>query len=225
MASIVCLLGIVPLALAQGGLVVNPKNAYDGKSGIQSVPIDVSHLVNNRAFAMSPGDANFEGLHSGYPAQYLPPSNFTYSGVNYIFPQYKQSGDDNVLAQGQKITPPKGRYFSIHMLAAAETAIATGFVNATYSDDSTTSGPVLVDPFWDWLVSFYTSVHFELTVRKALSVWWRHCFPILSNKQEHRLQPLYDISNNQLARFDQGSRQLAISECHDRSGQRTWWSC
>jgi alpha-L-fucosidase len=36
------------------------------------------------------------------------------------------------------------------MLAAAETAIATGFINATYSDGSTTSGPVLVDPFWDW---------------------------------------------------------------------------
>ena len=36
------------------------------------------------------------------------------------------------------------------MLVAAETAIATGFINATYSDGSTTTGPVLVDPFWDW---------------------------------------------------------------------------
>lgn len=48
------------------------------------------------------------------------------------------------------LKPPQGRYFSVHMLAAAETAIATGFVNATYSDNTTTSGPVLVDPFWDW---------------------------------------------------------------------------
>ena len=36
------------------------------------------------------------------------------------------------------------------MMAAAEQAIATGYINATYSDNSTTSGPVLVDPFWDW---------------------------------------------------------------------------
>ena len=35
-------------------------------------------------------------------------------------------------------------------MAAAEQAIATGFVNATYNDNTTTSGPVLVDPFWDW---------------------------------------------------------------------------
>ena len=144
------LFGLVPLALAQGGLVVNPKNAHDGVSGAASIPIDLSKLVNNRGFAMSPGDANFDGIHSGYPAQYLPASNFTYSGVNYIFPQYKKSGDDNVLAQGQTLTPPKGRYFSVHMLAAAETAIATGSVNATYSDNTTTTGPVLVDPFWDW---------------------------------------------------------------------------
>ncbi|KAK3700557.1 hypothetical protein LTR37_015885 [Vermiconidia calcicola] len=139
-----------PLVLAQGGLVINPKNADDGTTGTASIPIDLSQLVNNRGFGMIPGDANFDGIHSGYPAQYLPPANFTYSGVNFVFPQYKESGDDNVLAQGQTIQPPKGRYFSVHMLAAAETAIATGFVNATFSDGTTTSSPVLVDPFWDW---------------------------------------------------------------------------
>lgn len=116
------LLSSLPLTLAQGGLVVNPKNANDGASGIASLPIDLSNLVNNRGFAMGAGDANFDGYHSGYPAQYLPPSNFTYGGVNYIFPQYKSSGDDNVLAQGQILKPTQGRYFSVHMLAAAETA-------------------------------------------------------------------------------------------------------
>ncbi|KAK5744937.1 hypothetical protein LTR17_001688 [Elasticomyces elasticus] len=143
------LLGLVPFAVGQGGLVINPKNADDGVTA-DSLPIDISGLVNNRGFAMTPGDADFDGLHSGYPAQYLPDANLTYSGVNYIFPQYKASGNDNVLAQGQTLTPPRGRYFSIHMLAAAETAIATAFVNATYADNSTTSGPIIVDPFWDW---------------------------------------------------------------------------
>ncbi|KEQ69052.1 hypothetical protein M436DRAFT_13727, partial [Aureobasidium namibiae CBS 147.97] len=107
-------------------------------------------LVNNRAFAMTPGDADFDGIHSGYPAQYLPDSNFTYGGVNYIFPQYNESGHDNVLAQGQVITPPQGRYSSISMLVAAESAVATGYVNVTYTDNTTSSGPILVDPFWSW---------------------------------------------------------------------------
>lgn len=139
--------GLVPLALGQGGLVINPKNRNDNElGGTRSLPIDLSNLTNNRGFAMFPGDANYDGLHSGMPAQYLPNENFTYSGVNYIFPQYKEAGDDNVLAQGQIITPPKGRYFSIQMLAAAEGAVATGYVNAIYSDNTTTSGSMLIDP-------------------------------------------------------------------------------
>ena len=144
-------LGFLPLALGQGGLVINPKNAgLQVGSHPASVPIDLSSMVNNRAFAMTPGDANFDGIHSGYPAQYLPDSNFTYAGINYIFPEYKTSGDDNVLAQGQVVTPPRGRYSSISMLVAAESAVATGYVNVTYTDNTTSSGPVLVDPFWSW---------------------------------------------------------------------------
>ncbi|KAK3671938.1 hypothetical protein LTR78_008113 [Recurvomyces mirabilis] len=143
------LAGLVPLALGQGGLVINPQKADDGTAG-NSMPVDLSSLVNNRGFGMSPGDANYDGLHSGYPAQYLPPADLTYSGVKYNFPQYKAAGNDNVLAQGQILTPPKGRYFSVHMLAAAESAIATGSVNATYADNTTSSGPLLVDPVKDW---------------------------------------------------------------------------
>jgi alpha-L-fucosidase len=61
------LLTLLPLSLAQGGLVVNPKNANDGASGISSLPIDLSGLVNNRGFAMSPGDAALQ-LHIWYLA-------------------------------------------------------------------------------------------------------------------------------------------------------------
>ncbi|KAM0716787.1 hypothetical protein Q7P37_008232 [Cladosporium fusiforme] len=138
------------LCAAQDGLVINPKNADHHGSGERTIPVDLTDLRNNRAFAMSPGDADFDGIHSGYPAQYLPASNLTYSGVKYDFPQYQESGDDNVLAQGQILAPEKGRYISVHMLAAAESAIATGFVNTTYSDNSTASTPILVDPYKDW---------------------------------------------------------------------------
>jgi alpha-L-fucosidase len=147
-------IGLLPLTLGQGGLVINPKNAALDQVGSHSSStlIDLSSMVNNRAFAMTPGDANFDGIHSGYPAKYLPESNFTYAGINYMFPQYKASGNDNVLAQGQVITPPQERYSSISMLVAAESAVATGYVNVTYTDNTTSSGPVLVDPFWSWYV-------------------------------------------------------------------------
>lgn len=133
------------------GLVVNPKNSPGVSGSTASVPIDISSLRNNRGFGLRPDDANFDGIGSSYPAQYLPAENFTYGGVNFIFPQYQDNnGSDNVLAQGQDLNVSSGRYVGVHMLAAAESAIATGYVNATYADGSTTSGPVLVDPFWDW---------------------------------------------------------------------------
>lgn len=98
---------------------------------------------------MGPNDSDFDALGSGYPAQYLPAENFTYGGVDFIFPQYQaNNGSDNVIAQGQALDVPRGRYVGVHMLSAAHHAIAKGYINAIYADGSTTSGAVLVDPFW-----------------------------------------------------------------------------
>lgn len=138
------------LALARAQVIFKPQNADNGGSYAPSVPLDLSSLFDNRGFAQKPGDADFDGKHSGYPAQYLPPANFFYAGVNFSFPQYKTSGNDNVLASGQTVQVPRGRYSSVSMLAAAGSAQGTGFVNATYSDNTTTSGPILIDPFWNW---------------------------------------------------------------------------
>lgn len=155
---------LLPFCTAQEGLVINPKNADNGGSGGQTIPVDLSDLKDNRAFAMSPGDADFDGIHSGYPAQYLPDSDFTYSGVKYNFPRYQESGNDNVLAKGQILTAEKGRYVSVHMLAAAESAIATGFVNTTYSDNSTASSPILIDPYKDWPYPYGGDIIFPYTL-------------------------------------------------------------
>jgi len=62
MLSLYLFIGVVS---AQGGLVVNPKDANNGPSGTGSMPMDLSGMVNNRGFAMYPGDADFDGIHSG----------------------------------------------------------------------------------------------------------------------------------------------------------------
>ena len=80
-----------PLVLAQGGLVINPKNADDGTTGTASIPIDLSQLVNNRGFGMIPGDANFDGIHSGYPGKRvkrscaLPEDTYRNLSISYIY--------------------------------------------------------------------------------------------------------------------------------------------
>ena len=89
-------------------------------------------------------------MAGSYPAQYMPASNFIYNGFNYSFPSYTSDQNDNVLAQGQEVTIPPGKYFSVQMLVAAETGLAAGFVNATYADGTTASTQVLVPAWWSW---------------------------------------------------------------------------
>lgn len=132
-------------------LVIDPKNSPGVSGSVASLPIDISSLRNNRGFANYPGDADFDGTGLAYPASYLPTTNFTYGGVNFIFPQYQaDNGSDNVVAQGQSLNISQGRYVGVQLLAASDKSIATGYINATYADGTTTSGPVLVDPLWDW---------------------------------------------------------------------------
>jgi alpha-L-fucosidase len=114
------------------------------------MPLDLSAFYNNQAFAMKPNDSSYNQHGTGYPAQYLPPSSLVYGGVNYTFPQYRSQANDNVLALGQTIQIPRGRYFSIQMLASSETGLASGFINATYSDNTTSSSPVLVPAWVNW---------------------------------------------------------------------------
>jgi alpha-L-fucosidase len=85
-----------------------------------------------------------------YPADYMPPPTFYYEGFNYEFPEYKAAGNDNVIALGQTVNVPRGKYFSVQMLAASESGMGSGTINATYSDGTISSGAVLVPAWWSW---------------------------------------------------------------------------
>ncbi|PSN65894.1 glycoside hydrolase [Corynespora cassiicola Philippines] len=128
-----------------------PQNNFQPISGqAQSIPIDLNAIFDNRAFGIEPNETNFDGSGDAYPAQFIPPSNFTYTGLNYHFASYNPSGKDNAIAAGQTIAVPRGRYLSVHMLAASEAGMAQGTINATYGDDSTGSSAVLVPAWWSW---------------------------------------------------------------------------
>jgi len=80
----------------------------------------------------------------------MPPKTFSYGGFNYRFSAYNASGYDNILVKGQEIRVPRGKYFSYQMLAASESAMASGSVTAKYADGSNTTGPLLVPAWWSW---------------------------------------------------------------------------
>ncbi len=56
---------------------LDPKNAAH-EIGSPSIPIDLSHLYNNRAFAAKPNDANMDGLGSEFILNF---SSFRYVRV------------------------------------------------------------------------------------------------------------------------------------------------
>lgn len=79
----------------------------------------------------------------------MPSSKLVYHGINYVFPTYKASGNDNVIATGQNINFPRGKYFSVNILAAAESGLTTGNFTATYADGSISEATVLVQSWWN----------------------------------------------------------------------------
>ncbi|KAF1963913.1 hypothetical protein BU23DRAFT_548166 [Bimuria novae-zelandiae CBS 107.79] len=132
-------------------LVIDPKKNPGATGGAPSHPVDISRLRNNRAFALWPRDADFDGNGAGYPARHLPPEKLSYGGLDFVFPQYDPGGGyDNVLAQGQVLDIYRGSYLAIHMLLAAENAVATGTVTANYADGSTATSSVIAFPWWSW---------------------------------------------------------------------------
>lgn len=156
------------LASACAEVIFMPQNNFQPVSGqAQSLPIELDAIFDNKAFGLEPNETNFDGSGGkllslelfyskslqwldSYPAQSMPPSAFTYTGLNYRFPKYNASSYDNAIATGQTISIPRGRYLSVHMLAASENGMAQGTVNATFADNSTSSGAVLVPAWWSW---------------------------------------------------------------------------
>lgn len=55
-----------------------------------------------------------------------------------------------MIALRQSIDVPQGKYFSVQMLAASESGMGSGTINATYLDGTTSSGDILVPGWWNW---------------------------------------------------------------------------
>ncbi|KAJ5535615.1 hypothetical protein N7513_008801 [Penicillium frequentans] len=131
-------------------VLFKPQNDFQGISGL-NVSFSIDLPFNNRAFGLTPSDADFDGDLNSYPAAQMPPESFSYGGFNYRFAKYNATaGYDNVLTQGQEIAVPRSKYFSYQMLAASESGMASGSVLAKYADGSTTSGSLLVPAWWTW---------------------------------------------------------------------------
>ena len=130
------------------------------------VTVDLGAAFNNdgtsNEFSMRDGD--FDGTGRTYPAAQLPQTgHLTADGIEFLFFNGAEGTLNNVVAAGQAIALPAGRYRTIHVIGAADTANVSLPATLTYADGSTAAVPLeltgwLADPNYNETVALRTNL-------------------------------------------------------------------
>jgi alpha-L-fucosidase len=112
------------------------------------VPVPLDALFDNDGIdTASARDGDFDGSGYAYPAEALPSGTTTVAGVPYLLGSGGAGAKNNVVALGQEIALPRGRYFSALLLVAASYGTASGAATVRYADGGTTHA-TLTAPDW-----------------------------------------------------------------------------
>ncbi|WP_326812682.1 alpha-L-fucosidase [Streptomyces scopuliridis] len=90
---------------------------------------------------------NFDGSGYTFPGEELPAGEVEIDGLSYLFPAATAGAKNNIVALGQRVELPPGRYLSGHFLAASSYGETSGEAVVHYAD-GTTSTAALGGPDW-----------------------------------------------------------------------------
>ncbi|MGW6936513.1 glycosyl hydrolase family 95 catalytic domain-containing protein [Lentzea sp. NPDC054927] len=108
--------------------------------GGSAVPVDISAALDNDGLSneFTSRDGDFDGLGNTYPAAQLPQTgSVTDDSVLFEFHNGDEASKNNVIAAGQTLALPAGKYVKLHLLAAADTGNVEADGTLVYAD-----GPV-----------------------------------------------------------------------------------
>ncbi|WP_329455058.1 alpha-L-fucosidase [Streptomyces sp. NBC_01497] len=113
-----------------------------------AVPVPLDQWADNDGIdtAGSRG-GDFDGSGYTYPGEELPSGETTVAGIPFLFPSATAAGNNNVVASGQRLDLPLGRYLSAVFLTACSYGQTSGTATFHY-DDGTTSEAPLGGPDW-----------------------------------------------------------------------------
>ena len=141
--------GALTLDLSRPGAALAEGHPVDADG--QPIPVPLDELMNNNGIGTVSGDANLDGSGYGFPADSLPSGSVTAGGVPYDFPVTTSAGqNDNVVALGQTIALPAGRYLAGYLLATSTYGATSGTVTVHYSDGTSSTATISVP---DWYAS------------------------------------------------------------------------
>jgi alpha-L-fucosidase len=98
------------------------------------VPLD-GYFDNDGIDTATPRDGDFDGSGYAFPGEEFPSGLIEVDGVPYLFPSSAPGVANNIVAMGQRITLPRGRYAT----ALALMACSGGTATVHYADGTTTT--------------------------------------------------------------------------------------
>ncbi|KIF72499.1 alpha-L-fucosidase [Streptomyces sp. AcH 505] len=113
-----------------------------------AVPVPLERWYDNDGIdtASAPG-GDFDGSGYTFPGEELPPGEREIDGVTYVFPGSGDGVKDNIVAMGQRIDLPPGRYLSALFLTSCSYGATSGQATVHYAD-GTTGGAGLGGADW-----------------------------------------------------------------------------
>ncbi|MFD7181729.1 alpha-L-fucosidase [Streptomyces sp. NPDC059904] len=102
------------------------------------VPLD-AYLDNDGVDTAAARGGDFDGSGYTFPGEELPAGPVELDGIAYVFPSSAAGAKNNVVAMGQRVDLPKGRYLSALFLTAGSYGNASGSATVHYADGSTAS--------------------------------------------------------------------------------------
>lgn len=110
------------------------------------VPLD-SWFDNDGIDTAEARGGDFDGSGYTFPGEELPAGEREIDGTTFLFPASGAGAKNNIVALGQRIDLPPGRYLSGLFLTACSYGAASGQATVHYAD-GTTSTPALGGPDW-----------------------------------------------------------------------------
>ncbi|MEU4930558.1 alpha-L-fucosidase [Streptomyces yokosukanensis] len=136
----------LPLAAPPPALAAGPRGARAAdRTGPWAavpdpVPVPLDALYDNDGIdTASARGGDFDGSGYTFPGEELPAGEIEVAGVPFRFPASTAGTRNNVVALGQRLDLPRGRYLSASFLTAASYGNASGTATVHYADGTTTT--------------------------------------------------------------------------------------
>ncbi|MEU1271678.1 alpha-L-fucosidase [Streptomyces sp. NPDC005799] len=135
--------GALPLTAASEALAAEPAGGKGAAGWVpvpDPVPVPLDSLYDNDGIDTATArGGDFDGSGYTFPGEELPAGRVEVDGVPFDFPASTAGARNNVVALGQRVDLPRGRYLSAVFLTSGSYGDASGKATVHYADGTTST--------------------------------------------------------------------------------------